>query len=153
MSVGGTVVQIYKGQEKDWINTVDDNEYCAVFVEPGSPIALGDTLWWQGEIAHWTPKGAKPTTIKRIGASGVNHPLGKEFEMVADFYPAFNRVNKKYKLCRKMIEAFLAAEPTDKDGHFCPVNQPQHFDAQLLLAGFDLSKSHTHLTSKPEAGE
>ena len=45
-------------------------------------INLGDSLWWQGKIAYFTRRSmgeSKEFKLERIGLSGVNHPMGKEF--------------------------------------------------------------------------
>lgn len=99
MSVGGTVVETIVLSDKVWVNTDEGRSYraedgtwvtvpsreCAVYVErtPASEyIEQGDSLWWQGNHAYWTPKSGslkrnpaftdKP--LKRIGYSGVSRP-------------------------------------------------------------------------------
>lgn len=88
MSVGGRVVEVVAmSPSKVWVNT-DDNWHrrhgthqneCAVYVDPdGQTIRPGDSLWWQGPTAYWTPQdrpfGASDIPLKRIGFSGVTRP-------------------------------------------------------------------------------
>jgi hypothetical protein len=72
-----------KGQMRMWINCKgtgnEINDYCAIYVEytPVSrSISEGDSFWWQGDNAFWTPKN-KPfedMKIQRIGSSGRSRP-------------------------------------------------------------------------------
>lgn len=88
MSVGGKVVEVIAVTPgKVWVNT-DDNPHrtrgrlahlCAVYVNPeGHVIKAGDSLWWQGRTAYWTPQdrpfGAFDIPLQRIGFSGVRRP-------------------------------------------------------------------------------
>lgn len=96
--VGGTVVKVIKLSGKLWIKCEEDNttSQCALYIERDSnaeKIAPGDSLWWQGGWAMWTPFSKrfndpdKPNyvkdrkagvdydiKIKRIGFSGVGEP-------------------------------------------------------------------------------
>jgi hypothetical protein len=88
--VGGKVIErlTFEGK-KVWINCQDNcGTRCALYVvrdENSEKIKVGDTLWWQGEFAMWTPKenvrkvNVKAGVdydikIKRIGYSGVPRP-------------------------------------------------------------------------------
>lgn len=113
MSVGGKVVQVYEMRDRRteegktfWINTLDDGDYCSVIVfkeNHHGDICLGDIIWWHGDC-YWTPQGSdKEITLKKIGGSGVSHPLGKEYEVEYDFYPAFSRQKKKVKELEETI--------------------------------------------------
>lgn len=60
-------------------NTFDDGRECAVYVQrsPASrSISEGDSLWWQGQSAYWTPKNRafEDLRLGRIGCSGVSRP-------------------------------------------------------------------------------
>lgn len=80
MSVGGKVVEIIVCPDRVWVNTRERPEHrstCAVYVER-TPEALsiseGDTLWWQGRHAMWTPKSGAfhDRKLNRIGFSGIS---------------------------------------------------------------------------------
>lgn len=94
MSVGGVVIEalpcVVRGEERVWINTREpqNGDECAIYVE-ASPearsISEGDSVWWQGGWAMWTPRrsvGRRQVAItdwsdrklRRIGCSGVNRP-------------------------------------------------------------------------------
>lgn len=55
-------------------------ERCAIYVEKNEKsqrIQIGDSLWWQGRTAYWTPQcrtQGEDIPIRRIGYSGVKHP-------------------------------------------------------------------------------
>jgi hypothetical protein len=87
MSVGGKVIQVYQAdQDKVWLNTLDHGEPTSVLVNPkGHEIKLGDKVWWQGGKVYWTSQSTLDTVdLPKIGGSGVNHPLGKEYEITYD---------------------------------------------------------------------
>lgn len=90
--VGGVVIEtrtIHSG--KVWVN-VEERPLngshkpgtCAIYVNPAcvdlfvrANIQRGDSIWWQGEYAMWTPKGLIPLVdvrLRRIGFSGVAAP-------------------------------------------------------------------------------
>lgn len=78
--VGGTVIETLVGTDRVWINCRDKHgSECAIFVErtdESRAISEGDSIWWQGVHAYWTPKG-KPfhdRPLRRRGASGVTKP-------------------------------------------------------------------------------
>ena len=92
--VGGRVIETIVLPEKVWVNVRDGeprkskNNECAIYVEKNAKshcISEGDSLWWQGGFAMWTPahkrdqKGGKcgvdyDIEIPRRGYSGVNRP-------------------------------------------------------------------------------
>ena len=92
MSVGGRVVETLQAADRVWINTRETgySTECAVYVER-TPAALsvevGDSLWWQGGFAFWTPRrrslGMKPPFVdkelKRIGCSGISRNQAMEY--------------------------------------------------------------------------
>lgn len=90
--VGGAVREVLYLENKIWVNVLDTyrpDPYndCAIYVarnEISEQIRPGDSLWWQGRFAMWTPKGSKPPNydiqIPRIGYSGVNRPSEERIE-------------------------------------------------------------------------
>ncbi len=77
MSVGGSVTETIDCGDVVWINTVDQYQPCAIYVErtdQARAVSPGDHLWWQGAYAMWTPKGQpfvdKP--LRRVGCSGIS---------------------------------------------------------------------------------
>lgn len=81
MSVGGKVIEVINIEpRKVWVNTFDKYSECAIYCDPsslpfGEKIQPGDTLWWQGGFAYWTPKERHIVEfkIKKIGFSGISH--------------------------------------------------------------------------------
>jgi hypothetical protein len=96
MSVGGKVIEVLDCGDRVWVNTRkqvwDSNlktqldprcvakgckcSECAAYIERTDAALLiepGDSLWWQGRDAMWTPRaGGKPDRkLRRIGYSGV----------------------------------------------------------------------------------
>jgi hypothetical protein len=90
--VGGVVIETLATAERVWVN-VEDRTYgdrCAIYVErtaAAERIRPGDSLWWQGRDALWTPQENREMDpryaaggvdydirIPRIGYSGVRHP-------------------------------------------------------------------------------
>ena len=102
--VGGTVTEVLKKHDRIWVNTAEDHDECAIFIERNTvseSVKLGDSLWWQGENAYWTPveNHRRPESelkcgtdfdiaIPRIGYSGVNHPAKS---MIDSAYPKEKR--------------------------------------------------------------
>lgn len=95
MSCGGIVVEtIICPNGRVWINTKEKEYYrseCAIYVKDSPQarcVAVGDSVWWQGNQAFWTPKDkcGKPierkdgkcnvanVVLERIGFSGVKRP-------------------------------------------------------------------------------
>lgn len=87
MSVGGVVIETVVLDDRVWICTRDVlyGDEVAIYVErtpEARSVSEGDTIWWQGPWALWTPRlgpcGFKPfidKKLRRIGYSGVPHPL------------------------------------------------------------------------------
>lgn len=86
-SVGGRVLEVLPHKNRYWVNTQDGapGTECAIFVEKNATsdqIKKGDSLWWQGRDAFWTPaavregeaEGESDIAIPRIGYSGVSRP-------------------------------------------------------------------------------
>lgn len=93
MSCGGIVIETIAVKNRIWINTKEKEYYrteCAIYVEDTPEarcVSKGDTVWWQGDKAYWTPKDKNGNPIerkdgkyvanvvlKRIGFSGVKRP-------------------------------------------------------------------------------
>lgn len=81
MSVGGRVVETIVLEDRVWVNTEEpaSGDLCAIYVErtPESrTIGEGDSLWWQGRTAYWTPtnRAFEDMELERIGFSGVSRP-------------------------------------------------------------------------------
>ena len=96
--VGGTVIETVELADRVWVNCQEDtsSSVCAIYVErtPKSrSISEGDSVWWQGQWALWTPSFNRTPTcdhthhysckrvgidydirLKRIGFSGVKRP-------------------------------------------------------------------------------
>lgn len=90
--VGGIVTETVWLADRIWIGCVDADENrhgkCAIYVErnqQSEKIKPGDSVWWQGGFAMWTPLDNKGKTgnksgvdydirIPRIGSSGVSRP-------------------------------------------------------------------------------
>ena len=101
--VGGQVIEVCDHPEdrnRIYVN-VADRPYkrlkeCAIYVERNEDserIQIGDSLWWQGRSAFWTPQDNRVSDeeadgrgfrcgvdydiqIPRVGYSGVNYPVG-----------------------------------------------------------------------------
>ncbi len=81
--VGGVVIDIVKiSQAKWWVNCAEhfdrkSPDQCAIYLNPaGEPVDVGDSVWWQGAYAYWTPADRTRADVRlwRIGFSGVPHP-------------------------------------------------------------------------------
>ncbi len=96
--IGGTVVKVKVLKDRVWVNCEEDNStsQCAIYVEKNPKslcIEPGDSVWWQGGFAMWTPYFNRKKTcdhqhhyscarvgkdydirIPRIGFSGVKEP-------------------------------------------------------------------------------
>jgi hypothetical protein len=56
---GGKVIHTVVMRDRVWVGTDDGHEKCATYVERNAKsrtISEGDSLWWQGGRAYWTPK-------------------------------------------------------------------------------------------------
>ncbi len=114
--VGGRIVQIYRHGDRWWINTADKGEYCAVYVENAEGVKLGDTLWWQGPTVWWVPgQTSSPQPLKKIGSSGVTHPLGKEYQLKFDYEKiAADRRERTLKM-KDLLEEWMVAALHEQD--------------------------------------
>jgi len=92
--VGGTVIEIITTGDRLWINCQDKGDECAILVRrchKAQSVSEGDTIWWQGGAAYWTPKFNRiprpkdsalaqkagqhyDIRLERIGCSGVARP-------------------------------------------------------------------------------
>jgi hypothetical protein len=81
--VGGKVIETIDTGDKVWINCrgtgCEKNNECAIYVErtpEARSVSLGDSIWWQGRHAFWTPKGRhfEDRKLIRWGFSGVSRP-------------------------------------------------------------------------------
>lgn len=97
--IGGKVIETIELEDRVWINTQEKNSSstCAIYVKKDAKsraVSEGDTVWWQGAWALWTPafianqpncdhrhhvsckRAGKDYDIqlKRIGFSGVGRP-------------------------------------------------------------------------------
>lgn len=135
--VGGKVVQVYLEQDRAWVNCVDqDGEYCAIFVEHFEgdwKLELGDKLWWQQGKAHWT-KGEVTRELKKIGCSGVDHPLGKEYQLSYNWETIAKQRREKVLVLKELVEEWLRITPQPKSGVFDPIREPQACKAQEILS-------------------
>lgn len=85
--VGGIVIETINKPNKIWVNVKEreSKQTCAIYIEKNDnakKVKPGDSLWWQGRFAMWTPSGVNDgkcgvdydIRIPRIGYSGVNRP-------------------------------------------------------------------------------
>lgn len=93
--VGGIVIEVAEVRDRPDVLFVDCRETnpkyrdtCAIYVEKNETsmcIEPGDSLWWQGRWAMWTPQANRRSEegkcgrdydikIPRVGYSGVQHP-------------------------------------------------------------------------------
>ena len=80
--VGGVVIEIILLADRVWIDCRDRAHTCstcAIYVERNADseaIRVGDSVWWQGTFAFWTPTSHEfeDRKIERIGFSGVERP-------------------------------------------------------------------------------
>jgi hypothetical protein len=96
--VGGKVVEVCdvpEMPERLFVDVADmpygKVERCAIYVEKSEQsqrIQIGDSIWWQGRNAYWTPQcgtQGEDIPIPRIGYSGVKHPRDWRPEDLAEF--------------------------------------------------------------------
>lgn len=84
--VGGKVINIVKLDDSVWVNCMETTVYydglgrrskeisdtCAIRVKDAREMKVGDSLWWQGSRAMWTPKpydGREDIVLERVGYS------------------------------------------------------------------------------------
>jgi hypothetical protein len=88
--IGGIVTETIDCGDRIWIDCEerDSTSKSAIYVERNAKsrcIAPGDSVWWQGRFAMWTPSSYKQGTgkcgahydiqIRRIGYSGAKRPV------------------------------------------------------------------------------
>lgn len=84
--VGGRVINIVRLPDSVWVQCEETTRYydargrhsreysstCAIRVKDAKEMKVGDSLWWQGSRAMWTPKpddGREDIVLERIGYS------------------------------------------------------------------------------------
>lgn len=72
--IGGTVVDIWRWEREYVSVVVEDDLYLCVRLDKTDDslsISRGDSLWWQGSVAMWTPRdrSLEDVHIPRIGNS------------------------------------------------------------------------------------
>lgn len=146
--VGGKVVQVYQFDDKQWVNVTDDGEYCAVIVSRYHAIRLGDKLWWQGNICYWTSKSGAVVEEKvdKLSASGVPHPMGSEYEIKHDFYPAFKRLQDENK---KMLSVSNESKATITITPVMPEEQFEHTKLEAIELELHEIPDGTPMMSEP----
>jgi hypothetical protein len=81
--VGGVIVEAVRLPDGAiWVNCAEHprRQECAIILEPTNErIRCGDSLWWQGRYAMWTPKSdpldsRSDVHLRRRGYSGVGRP-------------------------------------------------------------------------------
>ena len=76
--VGGIVIEVAWFEGKVFVDLRDSqrSQRCAIYVKRNADseqIEFGDRLWWQGDVAFWTPQGEARVDVRipRVGYSGV----------------------------------------------------------------------------------
>ena len=87
--IGGTVIEVIEQDGRLWVNCSDGKGgQCAVWVAGAilnlgriiPLIAVGDSIWWQGDKVFWTPHPTNGLAVgkdivrKKIGYSGAARP-------------------------------------------------------------------------------
>lgn len=99
--VGGTVIEVSDVPGRPEVLFIDcadmpgkwakKPDTCAIMVERNAAsekIQVGDSIWWQGRVAMWTPRDSRgkykqddakggvhyDIQIPRVGYSGIQHP-------------------------------------------------------------------------------
>ena len=78
--VGGKVINIVKLSGGVWVQCQDTTytqDTCAIRVKDSREMKVGDSLWWQGNRAYWTPKpddGREDIDLERVGYSHSSIP-------------------------------------------------------------------------------
>jgi len=86
--VGGLVVEVVELPDCIYVDCVDckyPKTRVAIHLQKSrlaKAIDFGDRIWWQGNRAFWTPcRGERyDVELKKIGPSGVKHPLSSDSE-------------------------------------------------------------------------
>lgn len=141
MSVGGKVIQIFKHVDKIWINIMEQlgSEPCSVLAKGiDYDIQLGDKIWWQGGKIYWTPKNNVGTfTLIKLGCSGVNHPLGKEYEITYSYKKIAEQRKIKLKEAIEILKYLVKSTPTDKEGKISNINNSAAYQANEYLKKYE----------------
>lgn len=75
--VGGKVIEVKRmttenGRDVIRVWCVDKFDECAIYIEPQKDSPLpGDSVWWQGRVAMWTPADRRfvDKELPRVGYS------------------------------------------------------------------------------------
>lgn len=85
--VGGTVIEVIELPKKIWVNVKDTTykDTAAIYIERNKDserIVVGDSIWWQGKFAMWTPGTREVADVKipRLSYSGVGRPEAQTFQ-------------------------------------------------------------------------
>jgi len=143
MSVGGKVVQVYEHvfqghpvEDVTWVNTLEESsgECCAIFISGHElPIKIGDTLWWQQGKAWWTSQKGEKQGFTKVGCSGVNHPLGKEYQIKFDHEHLYKKRKEDFHGLLGVLRDWLKATPTKADGTYDEINHPNAHKANSYV--------------------
>lgn len=87
--VGGMVITTIEDGDRVYINCVDrihPREMCAIYVERNADseqVRPGDSIWWQGKWARWTPADRRVVDkeIPRRSYSGVKSPMTRSNQL------------------------------------------------------------------------
>ena len=74
MCVGGKVIEVKPEGDKTrvWVMDASSNDEAAIYIKNESEMpSCGDSVWWQGRFAYWTPKDERfvEREMQRIGFS------------------------------------------------------------------------------------
>lgn len=80
--IGGRVIETVTLEDKIWLNVRDrtyPKDTCALYLARNADseaIMVGDSIWWQGGFAFWTPASREVADrrIPRASYSGVDRP-------------------------------------------------------------------------------
>ena len=84
--VGGNVKEVLVGTDKVWINCQDKyGDTCAIYVRrdvKSELVTPGDSVWWHGIWAMWTPKSRKGTpTCNHRGHDNCKSKCGIDYDI------------------------------------------------------------------------
>lgn len=70
--IGGTVTETVEDRSRIWVKVADDKHFdsCAINVvnnDEAKKIKPGDSIWWQGTFAMWTPYENRSEARRRAG--------------------------------------------------------------------------------------
>jgi hypothetical protein len=138
MRVGGKIIQAHEvAPNRVWVNTIDaeDAEPCAIYCDPaGHKLKLGDRLWRQAGTAHWTSQhGGATVQLKKLGFSGVGHPLGPEYQVRYNYKKLLDQTKFWLGCFVQAVENVIRTRPTREDGTFCESSEPDIWQADQLI--------------------